>query len=265
MRHNLMSMLWLHRSLVVELTKREFSSKYRGSFGGVFWALAQPFFLLGIYTVAFGTILQARWENTGSTAEYALMLFAGLVVFNAFSEVLSKSPRLIADNPNFVKKVVFPLELLAVVTVIHAYFHACIGIAVWLVAYLVIVGAPQPTVVFFPLVLLCFFPFLLGLSWLLSAIGVAVKDIGQITALLGHGLLFLTPIFYSADAAPALLKNLLLLNPLSFVVEQFRWVMFIGRMPSFEGLAIYLGLASLFSWLALSVFRRLRSTFADLV
>lgn len=265
MHSNLPSMLWRHRNLVVELTKREFSGKYRGSFGGIFWSLVQPFFLLAIYTIAFGTILQSRWENTGSAAEYALMLFAGLIIFNTFSEVLAKSPLLIAENPNFVKKVVFPLELLPVVTVINAYVQACIGIAIWLMGYAVIVGAPQPTAVLFPLVLLCFFPVLLGLGWLLSAVGVAVKDIGQVTALVGHGLLFMTPIFYSTEAAPALLKKLLLLNPLTFVVEQFRLVLFTGQMPSFSGLAIYMALACLFSWASLALFRRLRSTFADMV
>ena len=258
-------LLWRHRNLVAELARREFSSKYRGSFGGVFWALAQPFFLLSVYTIAFGTILQARWENTGSTAEYALMLFAGLIIFNAFSEVLNKSPLLIIENPNFVKKVVFPLELLPVVLLLNTYLQVIIGTAIWLVGYMVIVGTPQPTALWFPAVLLCFSPVLLGLGWLLSAVGVVVKDIGQITSLLGHGLLFLTPIFYSASAAPEVLKNLLLLNPLTFVVEQFRLVLFIGSAPSFTGLAIYLGSASFFAWASLVLFRRLRGTFADMV
>ena len=132
--------LWQHRSLVFELTKREFSGRYRGSFGGIVWSFAQPLFLLTVYTIAFGVILKARWGFSGSTADYALMLFAGLIVFNAFSEVLSKSPTLVTANPNFVKKVVFPLELLPVITVATALIHALIGLAVWFLGYGLLVG-----------------------------------------------------------------------------------------------------------------------------
>lgn len=265
MQSSLAFTLWRHRSLLFELVKREFSSKYRGSLGGVFWSLAHPLFLLGIYTIAFGVILQSRWNNSGSAVDYALMLFAGLIVFNAFSEVLSKSPLLITGNPNFVKKVVFPLELLPIVTVAAAYLQALLGTGILLAGYVIFVGMPRPTVFLFPLVLLCFAPVLLGLAWLLSAIGVAVKDIGQLTGMLSHSLLFLTPIFYSMDSAPDVIKNLLMLNPLTFIVEQFRLVLLAGGMPSFLGLAVYIGLASVFSWASLTLFRRLRTTFADMV
>ncbi|WP_255577833.1 MULTISPECIES: ABC transporter permease [unclassified Acidovorax] len=265
MQSSLPTTLWRHRSLVLELVKREFSSQYRGSFGGIFWSLAQPLFLLTIYIIAFGVILKSRWNNAGSAADYAFMLFAGLIIFNAFSEVLNKSPLLIARNPNFVKKVVFPLELLPVVTVGVAYLQALLGTAILLAGYIVFMGKPSPTVLLFPFILLCFSPMLLGLAWLLSAVGVAVKDIGQLTGMLSHCLLFLTPIFYSMDSAPELLKNLLMLNPLTFIVEQFRLVLLTGGLPSFLGLAVYTGLASAFSWASLILFRRLRTTFADMV
>ena len=262
---HLFATIWKHRSLVLELTKREFSGRYRGSFGGIVWSFAQPLFLLAVYTVAFGVILKSRWGFAGGTADYALMLFAGLIVFNAFSECLSKSPVLVTDNPNFVKKVVFPLELLPVITVATALIHAAIGLAVWLLGYGVLLGVPKATAFLAPIVLLCFIPVLLGLGWLLSALGVIVRDIGQLTNMLGHTLLFLTPIFYSIQAAPPLLQNLLLLNPLTFVVEQLRLVLFYGQMPVLSGLAIYFALSAVFAWLALTLFRRLRPTFADLV
>jgi lipopolysaccharide transport system permease protein len=257
--------LWRHRSLVLELTKREFSGRYRGSFGGVVWSFAQPLFLLAVYTTAFGVILKSRWGASGGTADYALMLFAGLIVFNAFSEVMSKSPTLVTGNPNFVKKVVFPLELLPVIAVATALVHAFIGVTVWVSGYALLFGVPKATVVFFPLILMCFVPVLLGVGWLLSALGVVVRDIGQLTAMLNHTLLFLTPIFYSMDVAPEWLQNLLMLNPITFVVEQFRLVLFTGRLPAFGGLAVYFVLASVFAWLCLALFRRLRPGFADLV
>ncbi|MDZ7656868.1 MAG: ABC transporter permease [Sulfurimicrobium sp.] len=265
MSNSIFLTLWRHRGLILELTKREFSGRYRGSFGGIFWSFVQPLFLLTVYTIAFGVILKTRWGFSGGTADYALMLFAGLIVFNAFSECLSKSATLIIDNPNFVKKVVFPLELLPVITVATALIHALVGIAAWFLGYVLLFGAPQTTAILFPFILLCFVPALLGLGWLLSALGVIVRDIGQLTAMLSHTLLFLTPIFYSIEAAPPLLQNLLMLNPLTFVVEQLRLVLFYGQMPDLKGLAIYFVLASLFAWVSLVLFRRLRPTFADMV
>ena len=250
---------------MLELTKREFSGRYRGSFGGVLWALVQPLFMLAVYTVAFGVILQARWAATGDTTDYALMLFAGLIVFNAFSECLNQTTGLITSNPNFVKKVVFPLELLPVITVITALAHALIGIAVWFIGHLLLKGLPPVSALFFPLVLAAFAPLLIGLGWLLSAVGVIVRDIAQLTGVVSHTLLFLTPIFYSIDTAPVFLQQLLALNPLTFVVEQFRNVIFHGYLPDWSALALYAVLSSLFAWSCLAVFRRLRPVFADLV
>ena len=261
----LFATLWRHRSLVAELTRREFSGRYRGSFGGIIWSFVQPLFLLTVYTIAFGVILKSRWGIAGTTAEYALMLFAGLIIFNMFSECLNKSPLVIIANPNFVKKVVFPLELLPVITVATAVIHALIGLAVWFVGYAILFGIPQPTAVLFPFVLICLIPVLLGIGWLLSAVGVIVRDISQLTGMLNHTLLFLTPIFYSIEAAPPILQKLLLANPLTFVVEQFRLVLFSGQMPAWTGMSVYLVLASLFAWASLVLFRRLRPTFADMV
>ena len=257
--------LWRHRSLAAELVKREFQGRYQGSFGGIAWSFAQPLFLLAVYTVAFGVILKARWGFGGGPAEYALMLFAGLIIFNAFSECLAKSPTLIVANPNLVKKVVFPLEILVWVVALTIIFHALIAIAVWLVGYALLLGVPKPTAFLFPLVLVCFFPLLLGIGWLLSALGVMVRDVSQLTALISHALLFLTPIFYSVDAAPPVLQHLLMANPLTFVVEQLRLVLFIGQMPSFRGLATYFALSCLFAWAALAAFRKLRPNFSDML
>lgn len=229
------------------------------------WSFVQPLFLLIVYTVAFGVILKARWGFSGSTSDYALMLFAGLIIFNAFSECLSKSPLLIIGNPNFVKKVVFPLELLSVITVLTALTYACIAIVVWILGYIILVGPVKITALFYPAILICFTPLLLGLCWLLSALGVFIRDISQITNMLSHTLLFLTPIFYSIDSVPPFLKKPLMLNPLTFIVEQFRCVLFLGEMPSFRGLLIYFILASLFAGASLLLFRRLRPSFADWV
>lgn len=257
--------LWRHRSLVFELIKREFTGRYQGSFGGIVWTFIQPIFLLAVYTTAFGVILKSRWGSSGGTSDYALMLFSGLILFNAFSECLTKSTTLITKNQNFVKKVVFPLEILPVITVVTALLHSFIGIAVWFVGYFFLFGVPSPVSLLFPAVIICFVPVLLGMAWLLSAVGVVVRDIDQLTGILNHTLMFLTPIFYSIDSAPPLLQQLLMLNPLTFIVEQFRSILFFGKAPAFEGLGIYFIIASTFSWVSLALFRRLRPSFADMV
>lgn len=261
----MMQSAWRHRNLFFELTKREFSGKYRASFGSIFWSFASPLFLLSVYIIAFGVILKARWGFSSNTADYSLLLFAGLIVFNMFSEVLIKSTSLVTNNPNFVKKVVFPLQMLPVITVATSLIHSLIGVAVWLVGYVLVIGVPKLTVFFFPLVLICIVPLLLGVGWLLSSAGVVVKDIGQFTSMLNHSLLFLTPIFYSIEAAPPFLQKLLMLNPLTFIVEQFRLILFYGQVPALKGLAIYFILATLFAWISFILFQRLRPSFADLV
>jgi lipopolysaccharide transport system permease protein len=257
--------LWRHRALVAELTRREFSGRYQGSFGGVAWSFVQPLFLLGVYTIAFGVILKARWGFGGGTGDYALMVFAGLIVFNAFSECLSKAPLLVTGNPNFVKKVVFPLELLPWTMAFTITLHALVAIAVWLVGYALLYGMPRPTAILAPVILLSFLPLLVGMGWLLAAIGVVVRDVSQVTGLLSHALLFLTPIFYGVEAAPPLLQTLLTLNPLTFVVEELRLVLFFGQLPAWRPFAAYFALSWLFAWLSLAVFRRLRRAFADMV
>jgi lipopolysaccharide transport system permease protein len=256
---------WRHAALVAELVKREFSGRYRGSFGGLAWSFVQPLFLLAVYTLAFGVILRARWSPQGGPGEYALMVFAGLVVFNAFSECLVKAPTLVSGNPNFVRRIVFPLEVLPIVMAAAAMLHAAIGLGIWFLGHLVLRGLPPPTALFAPLVLACFFPVLLGAGWLLAALGAILRDVGPLSALLGHVLLFLTPIFYSVGVVPEWLRPAMYANPLTFIVEELRRVLLGGLAPRGLGLAAYLAAATVFAWAALALFRRVRPRFADLV
>lgn len=256
---------WRHKSLVLELCKREFSGRYRGSFGGLAWSFVHPLFMLSVYTMAFGVILKSRWGIAGRTSDYALMLFSGLIIFNLFAECLAKAPTLIIAQPNFVKKIVFPLELLPVVTVISAVVNALIAVMVWTLGYCILNGIPHSSMLAFPLVFICMIPLLLGVGWLFSALGVIVRDISHLTGMLTQTLLFLTPIFYGIEAAPAMLRRILLLNPLTILVEQFRAVLVYGRWPQLGELTIYFIFSSIFAVGSLWVFRRLRSSFADFV
>lgn len=261
----LLTYVWKNKNLVYELTKREVFGRYKGSFGGIIWALLHPLFLLSVYTIAFGVILKTRWGFSGGVSDYALILFAGLIIFNVFSEVLLKSPTLITAHPNFVKKIVFPLELLPLVVVISALIHGLVSVLVWIAAYIIFFHSIQPTILLFPVVLICLTPLLLGVGWLLSSIGVIVKDLNQVAGMINHAMLFLTPIFYSSEAAPELLQHLLILNPLTFIVEKFRLVMFYGQPLAIKPLILYFAIATIFALLSLSIFKRIRIYFAEFV
>ena len=254
-----------HLGLIAELVRREFAGRYQGSLGGMLWALIHPLFLLSIYTLVFGVVLKTRWEGGGGTFGYALYLFAGLIIFNAFSECLLKAPTMIVGNQNFVKKVVFPLEVLPLVSAIVALLHATIGIAVWLVCCIVLFGVPKATMLLFPLVFLAMLPLLLGIGWIFSALGVMLRDTGQVVAIISHVLLFVTPIFYSMDNIPEPLQSALALNPLTYLVGWIRGLLLVGTVPGVLEVSIYMVLSLAFAYGALFFFRRLRPLFADLI
>ena len=158
--------LWRNRSLIKTSIKREVLGRYRGSFLGILWSFFNPLFMLVVYTFVFSIIFKARW-NVGSESktEFALALFAGMIVFNLFAECIGRAPGLIVGNQNYVKKVVYPLEILPWVGLGAALFHCAISLGVWLIAYLIFFGVPHATLLYFPLVLLPFGLFIMGLSW----------------------------------------------------------------------------------------------------
>jgi lipopolysaccharide transport system permease protein len=257
--------LWSWRYLILELVRREFTGRYQHSMGGILWSFVQPLFLLAVYTLAFGVILKSPWGLSTDTKSFSLMLFAGLIVFNAFADCLRKAPTLITSNPNYVRKIVFPLEIMPWVLGLTALLNVAVSLTVWIVGYCLLIGMPSVTLLYFPLLLAAYFPLLLGVGWLFAALGIVVRDMDPFIAVISQALLFLTPIFFSREAAPAGLQTMLAINPLTFVVEQTRRILFLGQPPDFAGLAIYLSLALLFSVASLAFFRRVRPYFADLI
>ena len=208
--------LWRNRSLAAALVKREIIGRYRGSVLGILWSFFNPIFMLIVYTFVFSVVFKARW-NTGSDSktEFALVLFAGLIVFNLFAECFNRAPSLILSNVNYVKKVVFPLEILPWVALGSALFHTFISLGVWLIAYLILFGMPHPTVLFLPLVILPLLLLIMGLTWGLASLGVYLRDVSQLIGLFTTVLMFLSPIFYPASALPEQYRHLLLFNPLN--------------------------------------------------
>ena len=258
--------LWRNRSLVKASIKREVLGRYRGSFLGILWSFFNPLFMLAVYTFVFSVIFKARWSaGSDSKTEFALVLFAGMIVFNLFAECIGRAPGLIVGNQNYVKKVVFPLEVLPWVVLGAALFHGAISLGVWLIAYLIFFGVPHATLLYFPLILLPFALFIMGLSWALASLGVYLRDVGQFIGLLITVLMFLSPIFFPASALPEVYRPLLYINPLTPVVEQTRDVLFWGKAPDFAMLGIYLLATSIIAWLGFAWFQKTRKGFADVL
>jgi lipopolysaccharide transport system permease protein len=257
---------WRHRSLIKALVKRDVIGRYRGSALGILWSFFQPVFMLAVYTFVFSVVFKARWSaGSDSKTEFALVLFAGLLVFGLFSECVNRAPTLILSNVNYVKKVVFPLEVLPWVVLGSALFHALISLGVWLVFYLVFFGMPQTTMLLLPLILLPLILFTMGVSWLLASLGVYLRDVTQIINIITTTLMFLSPIFYPVSALPAEYQFLLNLNPLTPAIEQARDVLIWGKTPDSLTFGIYAAAATLIAWLGFAWFQKTRKGFADVI
>jgi lipopolysaccharide transport system permease protein len=258
---------WLERDLVLQLVKREVLGRYRGSMLGVGWSLIHPIVMLAVYTFVFSFVFRIRWEGAGgdSKLEFAIVLFCGMIVFNIFAECFTRSPGLIVAQPSFVKKIVFPLDVLPVVTLVSALFHAVIGFVVLFALTIAVRGFPPATALFVPVVLLPYLFFCLGVAWLLAGLGVYLRDIGQVVQVLTSALMFLSPLFYPLSALPEVVRPLFLLNPLTLPIEETRAVLLFGRAPHAGYLALYAGLALAVMWLGFGFFQRMRRGFADVI
>lgn len=250
------------------MIKREVTGRYRGSLLGLLWSLVTPMLMLGIYTFVFSVVFKVRMNQAGgidSQFEFALLLFAGLIVFNLFSECLSRAPTLILNNVNYVKRIIFPLEILPWVTLGAALFHATISYCVLFVFLLAAGQTISWTVLLLPVVLLPFLLLIMGLSWLLASIGVFIRDITQFIGLILTMLLFMSPIFYPVSALPESIRDYLFLNPLTFIIEQSRAIILFGQLPEWSGMMIYYAIGILTAWVGLLWFQKTRKGFADVL
>lgn len=259
--------LWRQRELWWRLTEREVLGRYRGSALGIGWSFITPLAMLAVYTFVFSQVFKARWgglEEAGPLG-FAVNLFAGLIVFNLFSECVSRAPGLVVENPNYVKKVVFPLEILGSVAVGSASFHALTSLMILLVFELLAFHQLPITLLWLPLIWL---PLILGslaATWLLSAVGVFLRDIGQLVGVGLNMLMFLSPIFFPTSALPAKWQPFLQLNPLAQVIEQTRRASLQGLNPDFG----YLFFGSLIAFSACELsyrcFQKSKGAFADVL
>lgn len=257
--------LWRNRQLIVQMTKREVVGRYKGSAMGLAWSFFNPVFMLVVYTFVFSMIFKSRWGGDDSRTLFAVVLFVGMIVLGLFSEVLNRAPSLILSNVNYVKKVVFPIEILPVIAMGAALFHSLISLGVLLVAFILFNGYLHWTVIFTPLVLLPLVIVTLGISWMLAAIGVFLRDVGQTIGIITTVLMFLSPVFYPVTAVPEKFRPFIMANPLTFIIEQAREVLIWGHLPNWIGLGIYTIAASIIAWAGYVLFQKTRKGFADVL
>lgn len=218
--------LWRHRELIMQLIARDVKQRYRGMYLGLLWSLISPLLMLVVYTFVFSVVLKARWGDAFgdpvSPYDFALTMLAGLIPFSVFSEVLNAAPSLVLRVPSYVKRVVFPLEILPVVSVGSALIHSALALLILVAGTLLLEGHISPAIVLVPFAFLPLILLSLASSWLLSSLGVYVRDVGQTVGILTQVLMFVSPVFYPPSAIPHALQPILALNPLSLIVDSFR-------------------------------------------
>ncbi|MFB3303595.1 ABC transporter permease [Pseudomonas sp. AMR01] len=258
--------LWKYRSLISQMTKREVIGRYRGSVMGLTWSFFNPVLMLAVYTFVFSEIFKSRWAGveTGKGG-FAILLFVGMIVHGLFAECANRAPTLVMANSNYVKKVVFPLEILPVITLGSALFHSCISLVVLLAAQFLIQGELYWTALLFPLILVPLILATLGVSWFLASLGVYLRDVGHVITVLTTVLLFLSPVLYPVAALPDVYKPWLKLNPLTYIIEESRSVLLFGHVPNWGNLAIAVVIGAVIACVGYWFFQKTRKGFADVI
>jgi lipopolysaccharide transport system permease protein len=259
--------VWRHRDLLWQMTERDTRSRYRGSAAGLFWSAINPLLMLTVYTFFFSEVFQARWGSAprADRIDFALILFVGLLLHGFLSESIVRAPQLVVGQPNLVRKVVFPLEVLPLVAVGSALFHFAVGFAIWLVFHIAASGLPPATAWLLPVVLLPLAVMTLGFCWLLASLGVYLRDVTFVMPFVATVLLFASPIFYPLDALREPFHSIVRLSPLTFPVEAARRLLFEGQPPSWSALGIYAVVSLVVAYAGLVWFQGTRKGFADVL
>lgn len=260
--------LYRHRQLIAQMTRREVVGRYKGSAMGLAWSFFNPVFMLVVYTFVFSEVFKSRWNGLGgddSKTQFAVVLFVGMIVLSLFSEILNRAPGLILSNVNYVKKVVFPIEILPVVAVGAALFHGLVSLLVLLFAFVLFNGYLPWTAMFIPLVLFPLVILATGIAWMLASLGAFLRDVGQTIGIFTTMLTFLSPVFYPVTAVPERFRAFIMANPLTFIIEQARAVLIWGQVPDLLGLSLYAVVSIVIAWAGFAWFQKTRKGFADVL
>jgi lipopolysaccharide transport system permease protein len=256
-----------HRYLLWQLARREVQVRYRGSWLGPVWSLLTPLLMLAVYTFVFSVVFQTRWsaDEPASRADVALALFASLATFGLFAETVGAAPSLILANTNYVKRVVFPLEILPVARLLSNLVQFGFSLAILLPALLLCRGQIHWTILLLPLALLPLCLLSLGCAFFFSALGVFIRDVGQVIGLGITMLMFLSAVFYPVSSLPPNWRPLMAFNPVANVIEDVRRVTLQGLPPCWNIWAATTCFGALATVLGLMWFIRSKNAFADVL
>lgn len=258
--------LYKNSYLLKQLVKKDIQQKYQGSVLGILWSFLVPILMLVIYTFVFSEVFQAKWDiDTSDKYEFALVLFCGLSAFNLVGEVMNRSTVLIASNTNYVKKVIFPLEMLPVVITLSSLFTCVISFAILIMAKLLLYHNVSKTLymvflMFIPLVILA-----VALSLIISAVSVYLKDIGNAISVIVTVLMYLSPVFFPLSAVPESFRGICEINPMTYIIENFRNVVLYGNSINWKFYGISCLVSLSLYWIGKAVFMRAKEGFADVL
>jgi lipopolysaccharide transport system permease protein len=254
-----------HR-LIGSMARRDILARYRGSFGDVFWTVLNPLLLMTTYFFVFGIVLRTRFGADQSRTGFALYFLAGMLPWLAFSEPVGRAASVILEHRNFVKKLVFPLDTLPVNQVVSGLVTELFGAGVFVAGLLIIRHSLPAAVLWLPVLLIPQLLFTLGVCWFLAALGVYMRDLGQIMALVLTLWFFITPICYpeSTNLSPAI-EAVMRQNPLYMLVRGYRAVFLEGHAPELLPMVKLWGIALALFFLGHVWFYRLRKSFADVI
>lgn len=261
----MVSAVWSNRALAWTLAKRDLSARFRGSLGDTLWTVLHPLLLMLTYLFVFGVVLRARFAGDPSTAGFALYFLAGMIPWLAISETLGRAPTALVEHRHFVKKLVFPVELLNVSHALAAVVTQLIGLALLCVLLFVLRGGVPAAALLLPLVIVPQVVLTVALSWMLSALGVYLRDLGQMIGFLLTLLFFLTPICYPEESLPAGLDVYFRKNPVYVIVRAWRSLLLQGAMPPPRSILLLYLVSLVAVFVAAHLYRKLRPTFADVL
>lgn len=254
-----------HPGLIKSLVRRELTNRYKGSLGGLSWSIITPAVMIGIFTLIFSGIFQARFGKTGGHFNFAVYLFCGMLPWIAFSDGIQRATTVLTENVNLIKRVVFPVEALPVNVVLAAVVQQLLGTVVLLVAAFALDRTLHPTALLLPLLLIPQLVVTLGLAWLMASLGVFLRDMAQFNQLLFMAWMYLTPIFYPEEQIPGSYRWLVKFNPMAPLIRSYRRILLEGEMPDWSGLAFTLAFALLCFLFGYWWFERTKKAFADVI
>lgn len=258
--------MYANRNLIYTLARGEIKGRYSGTTIGLIWSIINPLIMLTVYTFVFCVVFHARWnEEHTSRIEFAFLIYSGLIVFNFFYECINKAPYLIITNANYVKKIIFPLEILPIIYLTSALFHLFVSLSVMIFAHVIIFSSISGTIFLLPVLLLPLIFYVLGFSWVLASLGAYIRDIAQLVGIISTIIMYISPIFYPVSAVPKEFRFIITINPLTTLIEQIRDVVFFNKMPILFDLLVEYLASFIIAWIGFIWFQKTRKGFADVI